>query len=197
MDHCRDARGTTPGRELTALDDLDIEAPAPQPAAPALSHVGPEGDARMVDVSGKEPTVREATAAAFVRMSPETVAVVRAGGLSKGDALGVAKIAGIMAAKKTPELIPLCHPLALSKIDVSLELVEAGVVVEATVRTRDRTGVEMEALVAASVASLTVYDMCKAVDKGITIEQVGLVSKIGGKSGPWARPQPAAAPAAP
>lgn len=197
MDHRWDARDTTPGRELRVLDDLDVESPAAQAAAPALSHVGPEGDARMVDVSGKEPTVREATAAAFVRMSPETVAVVRAGGLSKGDALGVAKIAGIMAAKKTPELIPLCHPLALSKIDVSLELVEAGVVVEATVRTRDRTGVEMEALVAASVASLTVYDMCKAVDKGITIEQVGLVSKIGGKSGPWARPQPAAAPAAP
>ena len=105
----------------------------------------------MVDVSGKEPTVREATAAGFVRMSPETVAVVRAGGLSKGDALGVAKIAGIMAAKKTPELIPLCHPLALSKIDVSLQLVEKGVRVEATVRTRDRTGVEMEALVAVSV----------------------------------------------
>lgn len=187
MDHRWDARDTTPGRELRVLDDLDVESPAAQAAAPALSHVGPEGDARMVDVSGKEPTVREATAAAFVRMSPETVAVVRAGGLSKGDALGVAKIAGIMAAKKTPELIPLCHPLALSKIDVSLELVEAGVVVEATVRTRDRTGVEMEALVAASVASLTVYDMCKAVDKGITIEEVGLVAKTGGKSGPWAR----------
>jgi cyclic pyranopterin phosphate synthase len=94
-----------------------------------------------------------------------------------------------MAAKKTPELIPLCHPLALSKIDVSLQLVEEGVRVEATVRTRDRTGVEMEALVAVSVASLTVYDMCKAVDKGITITDIGLVSKTGGKSGPWARPQ--------
>jgi cyclic pyranopterin phosphate synthase len=161
----------------------------PDPAeAPRLSHVNAEGEATMVDVSEKEPTVREATAAAFVRMSPETVAVVRAGGLSKGDALGVAKIAGIMAAKKTPELIPLCHPLALSKIDVTLELVDEGVRVEATVRTRDRTGVEMEALVAVSVASLTVYDMCKAVDKGITITEIGLVSKTGGKSGPWGRP---------
>jgi len=146
--------------------------------APRLSHVGPEGEARMVDVSEKEPTVREARARAFVRMSPETVAVVRAGGLAKGDALGVAKIAGIMAAKRTPELIPLCHPLAL---------VDEGVRVEATVRTRDRTGVEMEALVAASVASLTVYDMCKAVDKGITIAEIGLVAKTGGKSGAWSR----------
>ena len=155
--------------------------------APRLSHVGPEGEARMVDVSEKEPTVREARARAFVRMSPETVAVVRAGGLAKGDALGVAKIAGIMAAKRTPELIPLCHPLALSGIDVTLELVDEGVRVEATVRTRDRTGVEMEALVAASVASLTVYDMCKAVDKGITIAEIGLVAKTGGKSGAWSR----------
>jgi cyclic pyranopterin phosphate synthase len=161
----------------------------PAPEAARLSHVSPEGQATMVDVSGKEPTVREATASAFVAMSPETVAVVRAGGLSKGDALGVAKIAGIMAAKRTPELIPLCHPLALSKIDVSLALVDGGVSVEATVRTRDRTGVEMEALTAAAVASLTVYDMCKAVDKSIMIRDIGLVSKTGGKSGPWARDQ--------
>ncbi|HEU5003155.1 MAG TPA: cyclic pyranopterin monophosphate synthase MoaC [Actinomycetota bacterium] len=161
----------------------------PDPAAPALSHVTPDGAAVMVDVSAKEPTVREATAAAFVRMSPATVAVVRAGGLTKGDALGVAKIAGIMAAKRTPDLIPLCHPLALSKIDVDLALEDGGVRVTATVRTRDRTGVEMEALVAASVASLTIYDMCKAVDKGITIEEVGLIAKTGGKSGPWTRPE--------
>ena len=157
--------------------------------ASQLSHFDGTGSPRMVDVSGKEPTVREATASAFVAMSPETVAVVRAGGLSKGDALGVAKIAGIMAAKRTPELIPLCHPLALSKIAVSLALVDGGVTVEATVRTRDRTGVEMEALTAAAVAALTVYDMCKAVDKSITIAEIRLVSKTGGKSGPWARDQ--------
>lgn len=156
-------------------------------AAPALSHVTPEGQATMVDVSGKLATVREATAGAFVAMSAQTVAIVRAGGLTKGDALGVAKIAGIMAAKRTPELIPLCHPLALSKIDVQLEVVDTGVRIEATVRTEDRTGVEMEALVAAAVAGLTIYDMCKAVDKGITITEVGLIAKTGGKSGPWVR----------
>lgn len=175
--------GTLPDAVSGALSDA-------LSGTPKLSHLNAQGEATMVDVSEKEPTVREATAGAFVRMSPETLAIVRAGGLSKGDALGVAKIAGIMAAKRTPELIPLCHPLALSKIDVSLELVDGGVRVEATVRTRDRTGVEMEALVAASVASLTVYDMCKAVDKGITITEIGLVSKTGGKSGPWARPEP-------
>src|SRR5438445_4644391 len=132
--------------------------PVPDAAGtPRLSHVNAEGEATMVDVSGKEPTVREATASAFVAMSPETVAVVRAGGLSKGDALGVAKIAGIMAAKRTPELIPLCHPLALSKIAVSLALVDGGVTVEATARTRDRTRGELRALGAASVAPLRVY----------------------------------------
>ncbi|GAC1363038.1 MAG: cyclic pyranopterin monophosphate synthase MoaC [Actinomycetota bacterium] len=156
--------------------------------APSLSHVRPDGSAVMVDVSGKEPTVREARATAFVRMTAETVALVRAGGLTKGDALGVAKIAGIMAAKRTSELIPLCHPLALSKVDVALEVLDEGVRIETTVRTRDRTGVEMEALVAASLASLTIYDMCKAVDKGITITDIGLVAKSGGKSGEWHRP---------
>ena len=151
----------------------------------SLSHLTPEGQAKMVDVSAKSVDPREATAEAFVAMTPETVGIVRAGGLSKGDALGVAKIAGIMAAKKTPELIPLCHPLALTGIQVDLTLEERGVRIAANVRTADRTGVEMEALVAASVAALTVYDMCKAVDKGIRIESVGLVSKLGGKSGPW------------
>ena len=154
-----------------------------------LSHVTPEGQAQMVDVSGKAPTAREAHAEAFVRMSAATVAAVRDGGLSKGDALGVAKIAGIMGAKKTHELIPLCHPLAIGGIDVDLALGDEGVTIESRVRTSDRTGVEMEALVAASVAALTVYDMCKAVDKGIVIEHVRLVSKTGGKSGPWQRPE--------
>jgi cyclic pyranopterin phosphate synthase len=155
---------------------------------PGLSHVNAEGEATMVDVSGKEPTVREATAAAFVRMSPETVAVVRAGGLSKGDALGVAKIAGIMAAKKTPELIPLCHPLALSKIEVSLQLVEDGVRVEATVRTRDRTGVEMEALTGVAVAGLALHDMLKAIDPAAVLTDIRLERKTGGKAGDWGRP---------
>jgi cyclic pyranopterin phosphate synthase len=153
----------------------------------SLSHVTPEGMAQMVDVTPKQATAREAHAEAFVRMGAETVAAVRAGGLSKGDALGVAKIAGIMAAKKTHELIPLCHPLAIGGIDVDLALVDEGVTIDATVRTTDRTGVEMEALTAASVAALTVYDMCKAVDKGIVVEHVRLVSKTGGKSGPWQR----------
>lgn len=153
----------------------------------SLSHVDPSGRAVMVDVSAKEASAREATARAFVEMNPETVRIVSEGGLGKGDALGVAKIAGIMAAKKTPELIPLCHPLALSKIDVELELTDQGVQITSTVRTTDRTGVEMEALTAASVAALTVYDMCKAVDKGIRISSVELVAKTGGKSGPWSR----------
>ncbi|MEX2588406.1 MAG: cyclic pyranopterin monophosphate synthase MoaC [Actinomycetota bacterium] len=153
----------------------------------SLSHVDAEGKAVMVDVSAKDPTIREATAAAFVEMNAETVRIVSEGGLGKGDALGVAKIAGVMAAKKTSELIPLCHPLALSKIDVQLNLVDGGVSITSTVRTTDRTGVEMEALTAASVAALTVYDMCKAVDKGIRITSVELVKKTGGKSGPWSR----------
>jgi cyclic pyranopterin monophosphate synthase len=154
---------------------------------PKLSHVDHEGQATMVDVSAKGATVREATAAAFVEMTPETVRIVREGGLSKGDALGVAKIAGIMAAKKTPDLIPLCHPLAITGIKVDLTLEDGGVRILSEVRTADRTGVEMEALVAASVAALTVYDMCKAVDKGIRIAYVELVNKVGGKSGGWSR----------
>jgi cyclic pyranopterin phosphate synthase len=161
----------------------------------SLSHLTPEGKAQMVDVTPKQATAREAHAEAFVRMSPETVAAVREGGLSKGDALGVAKIAGIMAAKRTHELIPLCHPLALGKIAVDLALVDEGVTIETTVRTTDRTGVEMEALTAASVAALTVYDMCKAVDKGIVIEHVRLAWKTGGKSGPWHRPGTGSDPA--
>lgn len=153
----------------------------------ALTHVDPQGKATMVDVSAKDATVREATAGAFVAMTAETVETVRSGGLNKGDALGVAKIAGIMAAKKTSELIPLCHPLALTGITVELSLEEGGVRIVSNVKTADRTGVEMEALTAASVAALTVYDMCKAVDKGIRIESVELISKVGGKSGGWTR----------
>lgn len=141
----------------------------------------------MVDVSSKTPTQREAHAEAFVRMSAHAVAAAREGGLKKGDALGAARIAAIMAAKRTHELIPLCHPLALTGIDVDLSLTDEGVKISSTVRTTDRTGVEMEALVAASVAALTIYDMCKAVDKGIVIERVQLTYKSGGKSGSWSR----------
>src|SRR5687767_12507952 len=157
-----------------------------------LSHVDAEGKATMVDVSEKSATVREATATAFVAMNPETVAVVRGGGLKKGDetaVLGVARVAGIMAAKKTSELIPLCHPLALTGIKVDLTLEDTGVRIVSEVKTADRTGVEMEALTAAAVAALTIYDMCKAVDKGIRIQVVELVNKVGGKSGGWSRPE--------
>jgi cyclic pyranopterin phosphate synthase len=157
---------------------------------PKLSHVDAEGKATMVDVSEKSATVREATATAFVAMNPETVATVRAGGLKKGDetaVLGVARVAGIMAAKKTSELIPLCHPLALTGIKVDLTLEDRGVRIVTEVKTADRTGVEMEALTAAAVAALTIYDMCKAVDKGIRITNVELVNKVGGKSGGWSR----------
>lgn len=152
-----------------------------------LTHITPTGEARMVDIGEKKASRREAKAHALVRMSSEAIKIVRDGGLSKGDALGTARIAGIMAAKKTHDLIPLCHPLAISGIDVELNLTDDGVDIKTAVRTTDRTGVEMEALVAASVAALTVYDMCKAVDKGISIEQVHLLSKSGGKSGSWAR----------
>jgi cyclic pyranopterin phosphate synthase len=157
-----------------------------------LSHVDAEGKATMVDVSEKSATVREATATAFVAMNSETVAVVRGGGLKKGDetaVLGVARVAGIMAAKKTSELIPLCHPLALTGIKVDLTLEDGGVRIVSEVKTADRTGVEMEALTAAAVAALTIYDMCKAVDKGIRIQTVELVNKVGGKSGGWSRPE--------
>jgi len=152
-----------------------------------LTHVDEAGRARMVDVSRKKPTARTATARAFVSMSDEVSSAVRKGGLTKGDALGVARIAGVMAAKKTPDLIPLCHPIALSDIDVDVQLVTGGAEIIARVRTTDRTGVEMEALVAASVAALTIYDMCKALDKSIRIETVELLSKSGGKSGSWKR----------
>lgn len=141
----------------------------------------------MVDISAKEPSIRSATAEAFVRMAPATLSVLKEGGIEKGDALGTARIAGIMAAKKTSELIPLCHPISLTDVAVDLRLEDEGVLITASVKTRDRTGVEMEALVAASAAALTVYDMCKSVDKGISIEHVRLLAKTGGKSGDWIR----------
>jgi cyclic pyranopterin monophosphate synthase len=155
--------------------------------ADRLTHVDETGAARMVDVSGKDVTVRTATAGGRVELSPECVALLRGEGVPKGDALAVARVAGIMAAKKTPELVPLCHPLALHGVVVDLAVDDGGVAVSATVRTADRTGVEMEALTAVLVACLTLVDMTKAVDPRGTITDVRVLSKTGGKSGAWER----------
>ncbi len=148
-----------------------------------FSHFDAAGNAAMVDVSAKPVTDRSATARARVAMRPETAAMIREGTAKKGDVLGVARIAGIMAAKRTAELIPLCHPLPIAAVTLELTAGEAAVEIAATVRTTGQTGVEMEALTAASVAALTVYDMCKAVDRGMRIEAVRVVHKAGGKSG--------------
>ena len=152
-----------------------------------LSHYDRAGRAAMVDVSGKQPTRRTATASAFVAMSAEVIEALPRN--RKGDPLEVARLAGIMAAKRTADLIPMCHPLPLSRIDVDARLCENGVAITSEVTTTATTGVEMEALVAASVAALTVYDMCKSADRTMTIEQVALWEKTGGRSGPWRRPQ--------
>ena len=154
---------------------------------PDLTHLDASGAARMVDVSGKDVTAREAVAAGRVLVSAEVVALLRGDGVPKGDALAVARLAGIMGAKQTPSLIPLCHPLALSSVTVDLEVVDDAVEVVATVRTSDRTGVEMEALTAVAVAGLTVIDMVKAVDKRAVITDVRILSKSGGKSGDFRR----------
>ena len=154
-----------------------------------LTHFDAQGAATMVDASAKAETVRSATARARVVMQPATLAIVRAGSAAKGDVLGVARLAGIMAAKRTAELIPLCHPLPISAVAVSLMPDgEDAVVIEATVRTTGRTGVEMEALTAASVAALTVYDMCKAIDRSMRVDGLRVVHKAGGKSGEFAQP---------
>ena len=152
-----------------------------------LTHVDESGAARMVDVSGKDVTKRQAVASGRVLVSAEVVALLRGEGVPKGDALGVARVAGIMAAKRTPDLVPLCHPLAISGVTVDLEVEDDAVAITATVRTTDRTGVEMEALTAVSVAALTVVDMVKAVDKGAVITDIRVESKTGGKSGDWSR----------
>ncbi len=154
---------------------------------PRLTHLDDAGAARMVDVTAKEVTARVAVASGRVLVSETVVALLRGEGVPKGDALGVARIAGIMATKKTPDLIPLCHPLAISGVEVDLEVLDDAVAITATVRTADRTGVEMEALTAVSVAALTLIDMVKAVDKGAVITDVRVESKTGGKSGPWRR----------
>ncbi|MBC7910375.1 MAG: cyclic pyranopterin monophosphate synthase MoaC [Pyrinomonadaceae bacterium] len=152
-----------------------------------LSHIDQQGRVAMVDTGGKAVTARRATASARVLMSPETVKAVREQSTPKGDPLETARLAGIMAAKRTGDLIPLCHPLPLTHIDVRAELQATGVYLEATVSTEAQTGVEMEALTAATVAALTVYDMCKAVDKAMTITDVRLEHKTGGKSGTYKR----------
>lgn len=154
-----------------------------------LTHVNSRGHARMVDVGDKETTAREAVASAVIVLSPATARLLTEGGLPKGDALATARLAGIMAAKRTPELIPLCHTISLSGVEVDLDVdVEQGtVVITATARAADRTGVEMEALVAASTAALTMYDMTKAVERGAVIQHVRLERKTGGESGEWSR----------
>ncbi len=158
-----------------------------------LTHFDAAGHAAMVDVSAKPETVREATARARVVMRPETLAIIVEGRADKGDVLGIARIAGITAAKRTSDLIPLCHPLSLSKVAVDLTPAPPDAVeIRATVRTTGRTGVEMEALTAATVAALTIYDMCKAVDRFMRIEGIRMVRKSGGKSGDWVAPDEAA-----
>ena len=152
-----------------------------------LTHFDGEGKPRMVDVSGKAETAREAVARGRVRLAPATLAMVTAGRVGKGDVIGIAELAGIMGAKRTAELIPLCHPLALSSVTVRVTVAEPGLVIEATARTTGPTGVEMEALTAVSVACLTIYDMLKAAERGMVIEAIELVAKSGGKSGEWRR----------
>jgi cyclic pyranopterin monophosphate synthase len=152
-----------------------------------LTHVDEAGAARMVDVSGKQVTARTATASGRVLVSREVVALLRGAGVPKGDTLAVARLAGIMGAKQTPALIPLCHPLSLSSAEVDLRVEDDAVHIAATVRTNDRTGVEMEALTAVAVAGLTVVDMVKAVDKEAVITDVRVETKVGGKSGDWVR----------
>ncbi|MDX6200594.1 MAG: cyclic pyranopterin monophosphate synthase [Frankiales bacterium] len=153
-----------------------------------LTHVDASGAARMVDVSGKDVSRRTAVASGRVLVSAEVVGLLRGDGVPKGDALGVARIAGIMAAKRTPDLIPLCHPIALSGVEVSLTVLDDAVGIEATVRTTDRTGVEMEALTAVSVAALALIDMVKAVDPAAVVTEVRVEQKTGGVHGDWQRP---------
>jgi cyclic pyranopterin monophosphate synthase len=152
-----------------------------------LTHIDESGAARMVDVSDKDSTARTASASGKVLVSDEVVRLLRGEGVPKGDALGVARVAGILGAKRTPDLVPLCHPIAVSGVTVDLEVEDDGVLITASVRTTDRTGVEMEALTAVSVAALTVVDMVKAVDKAAVITDVRVESKTGGRSGTWQR----------
>jgi len=167
---------------------LEIAPGKPAPLAkPSLTHIDAQGRAQMVDVGAKTVTRREAVAKAFVTMKPETLAAITSGRVEKGDVFATARLAGIMAAKQTPNLIPLCHPLPIEQVTVDLEpdVARGGVSITATVRIEAKTGVEMEALTAVSVAALTIYDMCKGMDRAMRIEAVRLVKKTGGKSGDW------------
>jgi cyclic pyranopterin phosphate synthase len=153
-----------------------------------FTHLDSTGAARMVDVTGKQVTERSATAHAIVSVSPEVVALLRGAGVPKGDALAVARVAAIAGTKRTPDLIPLCHPIAVHGVDVHIEVLDAGVGITVTVRTADRTGVEMEALTGASVGALAIIDMVKGVDRLAAIDRVELLVKTGGRSGTWTRP---------
>jgi len=157
---------------------------------PGFTHLAADGSARMVDVSGKDVSVRTATATGRVLVSDEVVALLRGGGLPKGDALAVARIAGIQAAKRTPDLVPLCHPIAIHGVELGLEVLDDQVAIRATVRTADRTGVEMEALTCVAVAGLALIDMVKAVDPAAVITDVRVEEKTGGKTGRWTRTAP-------
>ncbi|MFS0714298.1 cyclic pyranopterin monophosphate synthase MoaC [Microbacterium sp. 2P01SA-2] len=154
----------------------------------SFTHLDDAGHARMVDVTAKQPTVRAATARGFVRCSPEVVAALRDGTVPKGDVLAVARISGIQAAKRTPELLPLAHVIGVHGVVVDLDITDDGIEIEATARTADRTGVEMEALTSVSVAALAVVDMVKGLDKSTSIENVRITAKSGGRSGDWRRP---------
>ncbi len=152
-----------------------------------LSHINEQGRARMVDVTDKQSTVRIATARGNVKVNSDTMALIRSGGMKKGDVLAVAQVAGIMAAKKTADIIPMCHPLRLSSVDINFELTDTEIIIQATVKCKESTGVEMEALTAVSTAALTIYDMCKAVQRDIEITDIRLMYKSGGKSGVFER----------
>jgi len=174
------------------MTDFPAEAAGPangaRPAGPGLTHVDQAGHARMVDVSAKDITARQARASGRVRLSPAAVAALRAGTVPKGDALAVARIAGIQGAKKTPDLVPLCHPIALHGVSVELAVTDDGVEISAVTRTADRTGVEMEALTSVTVAALALVDMVKAVDPAAVITDIRVEEKLGGKTGTWRRP---------
>ena len=154
-----------------------------------LTHIDEAGRAKMVDVGAKDETEREGVAEAIVRMQPATLERIRAGQIKKGDVLAVAQVAGVMGAKKTPELIPMCHPIAITGVDFNFEIDDEAstITITASVRTIGRTGVEMEALTAVATAALTIYDMCKAIDKGMIIDGIALVKKSGGRSGVYVR----------